>query len=316
MPDTHPYDSTKPIQRYCKKKKKKFTQSLDEVLSFTTPTDCIAFECLIGMENTKLWKIEADHEKITVFLPSIFARLYSLCQLFSWHYLLFFFPLIVVLNLILALTLPGPFLTELMNSLEFIKISSIGIPISVILITITSLNEKGVITLPNIGFYKLFELNRNTGAVACFHKGEKIYTTPFIYFNCHLRPTIDRTGVTFFSLHLVSQLIENTREIPVSRLVSTEENTREDNYYRIWNTIQWYMDVSRPLPDLPILEKHRSKDPLTAAHDKAIGRKKNFWADMTEEECCEHIERLYYEQKDIVPLGAPLQIQYIGNRQF
>lgn len=209
------------------RKEKNFMQQMDKVISFTTPTDYISFECLVGMKNTDLWKIEVNHEKNTAFLPSKFTRLYSLCHFYSWYYLLLFYPFIIVVNLTITLLLPSLFLTEFMNTIEFIKISSIGIPISVILITKRSLHKKKIITLPNIGFSNLFELNRKTDAVACFHKGEKIYTIPFIDFNCHLRPTIDRTVITFFPLHLVSQSIKNTREITVSRLISTEETTQK-----------------------------------------------------------------------------------------
>ena len=87
----------------------------------------------------------------------------------------------------------------------------------------------------------------------------------------------------------------------------------EEIYYRLWNTIQWYMDVSRPLPDLPILEEHRSKDPMTAAHDKEVGRKADFWASMSEEEFEGYVSQLEAKQKDLPSLGTPLQIQYVEN---
>ncbi|WP_299007987.1 hypothetical protein [uncultured Shewanella sp.] len=51
-----------------------------------------------------------------------------------------------------------------------------------------------------------------------------------------------------------------------------------------WDFIQCYMDISRPLPDTPILEIHRQKDPVTREHDKETGRPERYWRDMTHDE--------------------------------
>ena len=36
--------------------------------------------------------------------------------------------------------------------------------------------------------------------------------------------------------------------------------------------IQRYMDITQPLPDVPRLEPFRARDPVTAEHDRKIGR--------------------------------------------
>ncbi|WP_299011315.1 hypothetical protein [uncultured Shewanella sp.] len=51
-----------------------------------------------------------------------------------------------------------------------------------------------------------------------------------------------------------------------------------------WDCIQCYMDISRPLPDMPFLEMHRQKDPVTREHDKQTGRPERYWRDMTHDE--------------------------------
>lgn len=53
------------------------------------------------------------------------------------------------------------------------------------------------------------------------------------------------------------------------------------NLYAFWDTLQRYMDVEQPLPDLPVLEQSRHLDPVTAAHDAAIGRPERYWRDRT-----------------------------------
>lgn len=40
------------------------------------------------------------------------------------------------------------------------------------------------------------------------------------------------------------------------------------------------MDVTRPLPDFPVLEPHRYKDPVTAEHDQKTVRPERYWRDM------------------------------------
>ncbi|WP_338103710.1 hypothetical protein [Pseudomonas typographi] len=52
------------------------------------------------------------------------------------------------------------------------------------------------------------------------------------------------------------------------------------NLMAFWDTLQRYMDVEQPLPDLPILEQSRHLDPVTAAHDKATGRPERYWRDL------------------------------------
>ena len=54
--------------------------------------------------------------------------------------------------------------------------------------------------------------------------------------------------------------------------------------YAFWDTLQRYMDVEQPLPDLPVLEQSRHLDPVTAAHDAAIGRPERYWRDRTVED--------------------------------
>ena len=46
-----------------------------------------------------------------------------------------------------------------------------------------------------------------------------------------------------------------------------------------WDCLQRYMDISQPLPELPVLEQFRHLDPTTARHDAQSGRPPRRWRD-------------------------------------
>jgi hypothetical protein len=48
--------------------------------------------------------------------------------------------------------------------------------------------------------------------------------------------------------------------------------------------LEQFMDVSKPLPDVPYLEVYRHLDPTTVEFDKATNRNPRFWRDKTKEE--------------------------------
>ena len=54
------------------------------------------------------------------------------------------------------------------------------------------------------------------------------------------------------------------------------------NHAALWNFLQQYMDTSAPLPDIPLFEPNRAKDPTTAAYDQHTGRNPRYWIDMDE----------------------------------
>src|SRR5690606_18895472 len=53
-----------------------------------------------------------------------------------------------------------------------------------------------------------------------------------------------------------------------------------NEHFALWDYLQNYMDVSRPLPDIPYLEQYRHLDPTTAEHDQRTGRDPRYWIDM------------------------------------
>ena len=58
----------------------------------------------------------------------------------------------------------------------------------------------------------------------------------------------------------------------------------------LWEFFQHFMDVSRPLPDVPELEPYRHLDPTTREWDKKHNRPERLWRDMPHAEYMELVE--------------------------
>ncbi len=132
----------------------------------------------------------------------------------------------------------------------------------------------------------LWELNRRTGMVTIFDYdnmgeyqrsgtiGEFIY--PFHEFDAYISSAPDRQGLIWHQLHLVHRY--HDLAIDLSPIVPKDSSMAP--HFAAWDFLQNYMDTSRPLPDIALFEKHRSKDPVTAEHDRRTGRPERYWRDM------------------------------------
>lgn len=65
-----------------------------------------------------------------------------------------------------------------------------------------------------------------------------------------------------------------------------------------WNYLVKFMDVTQPLPDIPIHETTRHLDPVTKDYDEKTGRKPNYWANMTRIEAREIHQQENKKAKD------------------
>ncbi|AHI29541.1 hypothetical protein [Marinobacter similis] len=63
--------------------------------------------------------------------------------------------------------------------------------------------------------------------------------------------------------------------------------------YAYWDFIQNYMDVTRPLPDFPLIEKYRDMDPVTAEHDRETDRPERYWRDMHMDTFKKKVDRMH-----------------------
>ncbi|WP_312444072.1 hypothetical protein [Stutzerimonas kunmingensis] len=132
----------------------------------------------------------------------------------------------------------------------------------------------------------LWEFNRRTGMVTIFdydnmgeYKRSGIigeFSYPFHEFDTYISSSPDRQGLIWHQLHLVHRY--HDLAIDLSPIVSKDSSMAP--HFAAWDFLQNYMDIGRPLPDIPLFEKHRANDPTTAAHDRRTGRPERYWRDM------------------------------------
>ena len=132
----------------------------------------------------------------------------------------------------------------------------------------------------------LWELNRQTGQVKLYHHPEKTdkpgevdSQAPFHEWEGYMLSLPDQQGFLWYRLVLVHK----TREwaLPLNQLVPATTN-RED-VFAYWDLIRQYMDVTQPLPDIPLFEAYRHLDPTTAEHDRKKGRDPRYWFNMDDD---------------------------------
>jgi|GEM_PF-1656023 len=133
----------------------------------------------------------------------------------------------------------------------------------------------------------LWELNRRTGMVTLFkdpekegQSGEVRGQAPFHEWDGYLLSLPDHQGNIWYRLVLVYK----TREwaLPMNQLLTATTN-RED-VLAYWDLVRQYMDVTKPLPDIPLFEAWRHLDPTTAEYDRKKGRDPQYWRNMDEED--------------------------------
>ncbi|MFI8692146.1 hypothetical protein ACIGHJ_17790 [Stutzerimonas kunmingensis] len=135
----------------------------------------------------------------------------------------------------------------------------------------------------------LWEFNRRTGMVTIFdydNMGEYKrsgtigeFTCSFHEFDAYISSAPDRQGLIWHQLHLVHRY--HNLAIDLSPIVPKDSSMAP--HFAAWDFLQNYMDIGRPLPDIPLFEKHRANDPTTAAHDRRTGRPERYWRDMDDE---------------------------------
>lgn len=107
-----------------------------------------------------------------------------------------------------------------------------------------------------------------------------VFEAPFYEFDAYLEKVPFRGSLDY-------KLLLQHRYEPVSIRASSGllGNTgRRDEVIAFWDLLQRFMDITHPLPDVPMFEPFRHLDPVTAEHDRATGRNPRYWRDMSEEE--------------------------------
>lgn len=133
----------------------------------------------------------------------------------------------------------------------------------------------------------VWEMNRQTGLVTIFARRpgqfRKLgingdFVAPFYEFDAAIHTIPDRQGLPLHMLNLVHRY--QIAAIDFSVLMG--KVGIQAHCMALWDFWQQYMDVSKPLPELPDLEPFRHLDPTTAEHDQRTGRPPRYWRDMDE----------------------------------
>lgn len=149
---------------------------------------------------------------------------------------------------------------------------------------LASFNEKRLRSDPT-------SLYRREGLVRIKQK-DGVFEAPFIEFDAYRIHTPSGRGGRYYNL-LLQHRYSNT-QLWMKGLVTDAMNPKDINAY--WSMIQQYMDVSGPLPDVPIFEPFRQRDPVTEAADRESGRDPFFWRNMSNDQWRAEYESDYQQR--------------------
>ncbi|GFM69130.1 hypothetical protein PSCICL_01220 [Pseudomonas cichorii] len=120
------------------------------------------------------------------------------------------------------------------------------------------------------------EFNRVDGMVRFKRRFRRLFVAPFEEFDPVLTTLPSGYGYRDYAITLYHRYT-NTRICLATKVHSL--GLDKANALAFWDCLQRYMDVTQPLPDLPVLEQSRHLDPVTAAHDARIKRNPRRWRD-------------------------------------
>ncbi|MDW6091248.1 hypothetical protein SBX64_01530 [Vibrio rhizosphaerae] len=257
-------------------------------------------------ENDLFW----THKKVQPYTFVAWAGFYLFMVMMVKVVLYIIYPLACVLMLIPAFGEAGPGVA-LQGVWTFTLYAAL--PAVIIYLPVFIINRIN----PNINKDQLerwvarkkYCLSRETGMVTLYGAGNrKIFTHPFIEFDCILASNPNHQGLLSYRLMLVHRYSNYKYGVNIGSLVGVNAPVAE--YHRLWNMIQQYMDVSKPLPDVPMLEQFRKLDPTTAAYDQQHQRNPNYWRSMSDEEFDKTLTEMARNQREqnIPPTGREIDI--------
>lgn len=141
-----------------------------------------------------------------------------------------------------------------------------------------------------------WEFNRRTGLVTVFRDpkkkrdaGQIAWQSPFSEFDGYVHSGPTHQGLPLY----YGAMVHRFREEALTLTAFQAASANDEDHKAQWNFWLQYMDSTAPLPDIPLFEPHRSKDPVTAEHDKRSGRSARYWRDMDEATYKQKIDEMY-----------------------
>lgn len=130
-----------------------------------------------------------------------------------------------------------------------------------------------------------WEFNRRTGLVTVFRDpkkkrdaGQIAWQSPFSEFDGYVHSGPTHQGLPLY----YGAMVHRFREEALTLTDFQAASANDEDHKAQWNFWLQYMDSTAPLPDIPLFEPHRSKDPVTAEYDRKTERNPRYWRDMDE----------------------------------
>ncbi len=120
------------------------------------------------------------------------------------------------------------------------------------------------------------EFNRAEGMVRFKPLFQSLFVAPFEEFDPVLTLLPWNYGIRGYTI-MLHHRYTNNKVCLADKMHSL--GLDKANTLAFWDSLQRYMDVTQPLPDLPVLEQSRHLDPVTSAHDARIKRNPRRWRD-------------------------------------
>ncbi len=114
--------------------------------------------------------------------------------------------------------------------------------------------------------------NRRTGMVS-FPRDDETISLPFDEFDPYLSTSMTTAASINQFLRLVHRYSDTIITNPSSFSKSWE-------LFSAWEEAQQFMDISKPLPDIPSFDFAREHDPVSATYDKKYNRPKDYWKNL------------------------------------
>ncbi|QVE19706.1 hypothetical protein KGD89_15545 [Pseudomonas cichorii] len=149
------------------------------------------------------------------------------------------------------------------------------------------------------------EFNRVDGMVRFKRRFRRLFVAPFEEFDPVLTLLPSGYGSHDYTITLYHRYT-NKKIYLATKMHSL--GLDKANTLAFWDCLQRYMDVTQPLPDLPVLEQSRHLDPVTVAHDASTGRNSRRWRDQAitgwktsgEKKLNEQLQRYPWQQQPCV----------------
>jgi len=246
-------------------------------------------------------QVENNHECFRHAPLAFQARLLNMISILGWFWMYIVTPMYLV-----TLVLMSPLFTPSEKSL-LSYIQHLGTPHFVILFggpIIRIISALVMRLFPKWLFRNgrgpEWEFNRRTGMIKVWQYSRKlpfvprkppvVIEKPFYEFDAWCCARVDRFG-TLFDLvlsHRYSKL-----DVTVGDILGAHGSATM--CYAYWDFIQNYMDITKPLPEVPLLERYRPLDPATAEHDRNTGRSPRYWRDMDDKTFKKKVARMFTE---------------------